>query len=87
MAITRLRWCLVALLFLLAAYAPDALSGERSAQALTAVVLVAGLLRWAGGRERVTGSGHLVAIAVLVVAYGAATLFAGDRSAAVAETT
>ena len=85
-AVTRLRWCLVGLLFLLAAYAPDALSGERSAQALTAVALLAGLLRWASGRERITGSEHLVAIAVLVVAYGAATLFAGDRSAAAAET-
>ena len=85
-AVVRLRWCLVGLLFLLSAYAPDALAGQRSAQALTVVVLAAGVLRWASNRERVCPPGQLAGIGALVVAYAAATLFAANRSVAVAET-
>jgi O-antigen ligase len=83
------RWCVVALLFLLAAYAPDVLAGSGSAQALTVVVIGAALLRWGLGHEQLLASRHRavpVALAVLTVAYIAATLVAGDRSAASAET-
>ena len=88
-AFAQLRWCLVALLFLLAAYAPDLLAGSGSAQALTVVVIAAALLRWGLGREQLLGSRHRavpVALAVLMVAYVAATVGASDRSVAAAET-
>ena len=44
-AVTRLRWCLVAVLFLLVAYVPDVLATRSAAHALTAIVLAGAVLR------------------------------------------
>lgn len=85
-AIARLRWTLVAALFLLVAYVPDVLADRSAAHALTAIVLAGALLRWAAGRERFAAPRELAAFAALVVAYVLASLFAADRSAAAAET-
>jgi O-antigen ligase len=85
-AIARLRWCLVAALFLLVAYVPDALAGRNSAHGLTAIILLGAVVRWATGRERLAAPRELVAFAALGLAYIAASLFAADRSAALAET-
>jgi putative inorganic carbon (hco3(-)) transporter len=88
-AFAQLRWSLVALLFLLASYAPDALAGSSSAKALSAVVIGAALLRWGLGREQLLASGRRavpVALAALALAYAVATLVAGDRAAAASET-
>jgi putative inorganic carbon (HCO3(-)) transporter len=86
-AIARLRWLLIAALFLLVAYVLDVLVGGKSAHALTAIVLAAAVLHWVTGRERVQFPRELLAFAPLLVVYTGATLFASDRSAAAAETT
>ena len=85
-AIARVRWCLVAALFLSVAYVPDVLAGPHSAQALIAIILAGGLLRWAAGREHWTLSRELAVLAALALAYVVASLFAADRAAAGAET-
>lgn len=85
-ASARLRWCLVGALFLLMAYIPNVLAGPSSAHAVTAVILAGALARWAAGRERFSVPPELIVFAALALAYVAASLFASDRGAAVAET-
>ena len=84
-AIAQPRWFLVAVLFLLPAYVPDALVGSRSAYVLAGVAFAAGLVRWVAGREDFRLPRELLAFGALLLAYGIATIFAGDRGAAAAE--
>ena len=85
-AVALPRWCLVAALFLLVAYIPDALATHSAAHALIAVVLAGAVVRRAVGIERLAIPGEIIAFAALALAYIAATLFATDRAAAAAET-
>jgi O-antigen ligase len=85
-AVAQPRWFLLVVLFLLAAYVPDALAGQRFAYALTAVAIAAGLFLWVTGRERFRLPRELLAFAALVFAFGVAALFASDRGAALTET-
>lgn len=80
------RWFLMAVLFLLPAYIPDALGSPRFAYFLTAVALAAAVFHRVTGRERLQVPHELPAFAALLLAFGIATLFAVDRSAAFAET-
>jgi putative inorganic carbon (hco3(-)) transporter len=73
-------------MFLLVAYVPDVLASRRLAHALIAIALTAALLRWATGRERFTIPRELIALAVLLLAFGAAALFAADQAVAAEET-
>ena len=86
LAIAQPRWFLVVVLFLLPAYIPDALVGSRAAYVLVGVAFAAALLRWVAGREEFRVPRELLAFGALLLAYGIAALFAGDRGAAVAET-
>ncbi len=61
-AVARLRWSLVAALFLLVAYVPDTLAHRSVAHGLTAIVLAGALLRWATGRERFALPRELLAV-------------------------
>jgi putative inorganic carbon (hco3(-)) transporter len=85
-AIANPRWFLVAALFLLMAYVPDVLASRRLAHALIAIALAAVLLRRATGRERLRIPRELGAFAALLLAFGAAALFATDRAVAADET-
>jgi putative inorganic carbon (hco3(-)) transporter len=85
-AVARLRWSLVAVLFLLVAYAPDVLATRSAAHGLIAIVLAGTLIGWAAHREQFTLPPELLAIAALVLAYVAASVAASDRPAAFAET-
>jgi O-antigen ligase len=85
-AVARLRWSLVAALFLLVAYVPDTLAHRSVAHGLTAIVLAGALLRRATGRESFAPPRELLAIAALGLAYLAASVGAADRGAAAAET-
>jgi putative inorganic carbon (hco3(-)) transporter len=80
------RWFLMAVLFLLPAYIPDAFGSPRFAYFLTALALAAAVLPRVMGRERFQVPHELLAFAALVLAFGIATLFATDRSAAFGET-
>ena len=80
------RWFLMAILFLLPAYIPDALGSSRFAYFLTAVALAATVIHWVMGREHFQVPRELLAFAALLLAFGIATFFATDRSAAFAET-
>ncbi len=84
--LVQLRWCLVAVLFLLVAYIPDVLATRSSAHALIAIILAGTLARWAAGRERLTLPPELIAFGALALAYICASVFASDRGAAAAET-
>ena len=64
------RWFLVAILFLLPAYIPDALASPRFAYVLTAVALAATVIHWVTGRERFQVPRELLAFAALALAYG-----------------
>jgi putative inorganic carbon (hco3(-)) transporter len=85
-AVTRLRWSMVVVLFLLVAYAPDALATRSAAHGLIAIVLAGTLVAWVTQRERFTLPRELLAVAALALAYVAASVGATDRAAAVAET-
>lgn len=85
-AVTRLRWCLVVVLFLLVAYAPDVLANRSAAHALIAIVLAGTLVCWIARRERFALPLELLALAALGLAYAAASVGASDPGAAVAET-
>jgi O-antigen ligase len=80
------RWFLMAVLFLLPAYIPDSLGSPRFAYFLTAVALAAVVLHRVTGRERFQLPHELLAFAALLLAFGIATFFATDRSAALGET-
>jgi len=85
-AVTRLRWSLVAVLFLLVAYVPDVLATRSVAHGLTAIVLAGALAGWVSRREQLAFPRELLAVAALGVAYVAASVGASDRPAAAAET-
>jgi putative inorganic carbon (HCO3(-)) transporter len=85
-AVTRLRWSLVVVLFLLVAYAPDVLTTDGATQGLTAIVLTGAVVGWVARRERFALPRELLALAALGVAYVAASAGASDRAAAVGET-
>jgi putative inorganic carbon (hco3(-)) transporter len=84
--LARLRWCLVAALFLMVAYVPDVLASRAATHALIALLLASMLLRSAAGRERLTFPRELVPFAGLGLAYVVASLGASDGPAAAAET-
>jgi putative inorganic carbon (hco3(-)) transporter len=85
-AVTRVRWCLVAVLFLLVAYAPDVLATRSAAHGVIAIVVAGTLVRWVARRERFALPPELLAFGALMLAYLAASAGASDRPAAVAET-
>jgi O-antigen ligase len=85
-AVTRLRWSLVVVVFLLVAYAPDRLATRSATHALIAILLVGTLVGWVARRERFAVPRELLAVAVLAVAYVAASIGASDRAAAAGET-
>ena len=85
-AVTRLRWCLVAVLFLLVAYVPDVVAAGSAAQGLTAIVLAGTVVGVVARRERFVFPRELLAVAALGLAYLAASVGASDRGAAAAET-
>jgi O-antigen ligase len=85
-AVRRLRWALIAVLFLLVSYAPDVLATRSASHGLTAIVLAAAAVGVATRRERLSLPPELLAIAVLGLAYVLASVSASDRGAAAAET-
>ncbi len=84
--VTQIRWALVAGLFLLIAYVPDVVASKSATHGLIAILLAGALLRWAVGREHFGVPRELIAFAALALVYVGASLFAGDRGAAVSET-
>jgi O-antigen ligase len=85
-AVTRLRWCLVAVLFLLVAYVPDVLATRSAGHGLIAIVLAGTAVGCVARRERFAIPRELLAVAALGLAYVAASVGASDRPAAAAET-
>lgn len=85
-AVTRLRWTLVGVLFLLVAYVPDVVATRSVAHGLTAIVLAGTLVGWAARREQLSLPPELIAFGALLLAYLAASAAASDRPAAAAET-
>jgi O-antigen ligase len=85
-AIARLRWSLVAVLFLMVAYAPDVVASRSATHALIALLLAAALLRVGTGRQSFVLTRELVAFGALGLAFVLASVAASDRAAAAAET-
>ncbi|HEX3277797.1 MAG TPA: O-antigen ligase family protein [Thermoleophilaceae bacterium] len=85
-AVTRLRWCLVGVLFLLVAYVPDVVATHSVGHGLTAIVLAGALVGWVARREQFSLPPELIAFGALLLAYLAASAGASDRPAAAAET-